>query len=151
MRNAPSVMYPVGRCAFHAQALLVLAAIVAAALWGWRGSAVDSRLWLATLAGALVWLAWALRGWWRSPVGQLRWDAQAPGAPDAEAGAWCWIGGGSLEPQAVQRLASALDLQGRVLLRLHAPPSVPRWVWVEQTEDPARWRDLRRALLRASA
>ena len=33
----------------------------------------------------------------------------------------------------------------------HAAPSVPRWVWVQQANDPARWLDLRRALQRACA
>ena len=151
MRNAPSVIYPVGRCAFHARALLVLATIVAAALLGWRfGSAVDARLWLAMLLGAVLWLAWALRGWWRSPVGRLHWDAQATNLPSLVVGAWFWQGGAALEPQPVQRLEAALDLQRLMLLRLHAAQPVPRWVWVEQTSDPARWLDLRRALQRAS-
>jgi hypothetical protein len=152
MRNAPSVMYPVGRCAFHVQALLVLAAIVAAALLGWRvGSAVDTRLWLATLLGAVLWLAWGLRAWWRSPVGRLHWDAQASNLPSVEVGAWFWHGGATLDPRPLQRLEPALDLQRLMLLRLHAPKSVPRWVWVQQTSDPARWLDLRRALQRGSA
>ena len=151
MRNAPSVIYPVGRCAFHAQCLLVLAAIVAASIWGWRGSGVDLRVWLATLAGAVLWLIWALRAWWRAPLGQLHWDAQAPGVRSAEAGVWFWVVGGSLAQQPLHRLEPALDLQRLMLLRLHASPSVPRWVWVQQTSDPARWLDLRRALQRASA
>jgi hypothetical protein len=45
----------------------------------------------------------------------------------------------------------ALDLQRVVLLRLRSTASVPRWVWVQQPSDPARWLDLRRALQRASA
>lgn len=151
MRNAPSVIYPVGRCAFHAQCLLLLAATVAAALWGWHGSGVEPRLWQATLAGAVLWLAWALRAWWRSPTGQLHWDAQAAGPPGTPPGAWFWVAGGSLAPQPLLRLEPALDLQRLVLLRLHAAPSVPRWVWVQQANDPARWLDLRRALQRACA
>ena len=45
----------------------------------------------------------------------------------------------------------ALDLQQVVLLRLRSAGLVPRWVWVQQHSDPARWLDLRRALIRASA
>lgn len=151
MRNAPSVTYPVGRCAFHALSLLVLSALVAASLWGWRGSGVDLRLWLAALAGAVLWLAWALRAWWSMPSGQLHWDAQAPGLQGPQAGAWFWVDGASMARQPVYGVASSLDLQRLMLLRLRAAPSVPRWVWVQQANDPARWLELRRALQRASA
>jgi hypothetical protein len=151
MRNAPSVMYPVGRCAFHALGLLVLAGLVAAVLWGWRSSAIDTRVWLATLAGALFWLVWALCAWWRSPAGQLHWDAQAPAPQNTGVGAWFWRDSATQAPQPLQRLEPALDLQRLMLLRLHAPKLAPRWVWVQQTRDPARWLDLRRALQQASA
>jgi hypothetical protein len=151
MRNAPSVMYPVGRCAFHVKLLLVLAAVVAASLWGWRGSGVDMRLWLTTLVGALLWLVWALRTWWRSPTGHLHWDALAPGLQSTEAGAWFWLDSAGLASQPVLGVEQALDLQRVVLLRLRSTASVPRWVWVQQPSDPARWLDLRRALQRASA
>lgn len=150
MRNAPSVMYPVGRCAFHGQLLLALAVIVAASLWGWRGSGVDPLLWLITLAGALLWLAWALRAWWRSPVGRLHWDAQATGLQNTEAGAWFWLDSAGLAPQPLLGVETALDLQRVVLLRLRSVAAVPRWVWLQQPSDPARWLDLRRALQRAS-
>ena len=151
MRNAPSVMYPVGRCAFHGQLLLLLAAVVAASLWGWRGSGVDARLWLATLMGAVGWLVWALRSWWRSPAGRLHWDAQAPGLHHAEAGAWFWLDSSGLALKPVSGVETALDGQRVVLLRLRSTASVPRWVWVQQPSDPARWLALRRALQRASA
>ncbi len=151
MRNAPSVMYPVGRCAFHGQLLLVLAVVVAAALWSWLGSGVDKRLWLATLTVALFWLAWALRAWWRAPMGQLHWDALASGLQSTEAGVWFWLDNAGLAPQPVLGMEQALDLQQVVLLRLRSAGLVPRWVWVQQHSDPARWLDLRRALMRASA
>ena len=150
MRNAPSVMYPVGRCAFHGGLLLVLAAAVAASLWGWRGSGVEPRLWLVALAGACLWLAWAVLAWWRSPAGRLHWDAQAAGSQNTEAGAWFWLDSAGSAPQPVLGLEMALDLQHVVLLRLHAVTQVPRWLWVQRPSDPARWLDLRRALQRAS-
>lgn len=151
MRNAPSVMYPVGRCAFHGQLLLVLAVVVAASLWGWRGSGVDTRLWLTALTAALFWLAWALRAWWHAPTGQLHWDALASGLQRTEAGVWFWLDSAGLAPQPVLGVEQALDLQQVVLLRLRSAGLAPRWVWVQQHSDPARWLDLRRALLRASA
>lgn len=151
MRNAPSVVYPVGRCALAGQLLLVLAAVVAVSLWSWLGSGVDMRLWLATLAGALFWLAWALSAWWRAPTGQLHWDALATDWQNTEAGAWFWLDGARLVGQPVLGVERALDLQAVVLLRLRSAGPVPRWVWVQQTSDPARWLDLRRALQRARA
>jgi hypothetical protein len=151
MRNAPSVMYPVGRCAFHGQLLMLLAGAVAASLWGWRGSGVDTRLWLLALAGALLWLSWALRAWWRSPSGHLHWDGRAAGLQNTETGAWFWLDSVGLEPQRVLGVAQALDLQWVVLLRLRSAAAVPRWVWVQRPSDPARWLDLRRALQRAAA
>lgn len=151
MRNAPSVMYPVGRCAFHGQLLLVLAAAVAASLWGWRGSGVDGRLWWTFVAGAVGWLLWALHRWQRSPVGQLHWDAQAPHLLSTEVGAWFWLDSAGLAPQPVLGVQQALDWQRVVLLQLRSTASVPRWVWVQQPSDPARWLALRRALQRASA
>lgn len=151
MRNAPSVMYPVGRCALHGQLLLGLASVVAASLWGWRSSGVDARLWWAFVVGAALWLAWALHAWWRAPVGQLHWDAQAPGLPSAEAGAWFWRDNAGLAPQPVLGVSQTLDGQRVLLLRLRSTASVPRWVWVQQPSDPARWLALRRALQRASA
>lgn len=151
MRNAPSVMYPVGRCAFHGQLLLVLAVVVAASLWGWRGSGVDTRLWLLTLAAALVWWVWALRAWWQAPTGQLHWDALACGLQSTEAGAWFWLDSAGLAPQPVLGVEQALDLQQVVLLRLRSGALVPRWVWLQQPSDPVRWLDMRRALRRARA
>lgn len=151
MRNAPSVMYPVGRCALAGRLLLVLGSAVAAAFWGWHGSGVDTRLWLAMLAGAMLWWVWALRTWWRAPTGQLHWDALAAGLPGTEAGAWFWLDSAGLAPQPVLGMEQALDLQRVVLLRLRSAGTAPRWLWVQQTSDPVRWLDLRRALLRASA
>jgi hypothetical protein len=151
MRNAPSVMYPVGRCAFAGQLLLVLAAAVTAALWGWHESGVDTRLWFAALAGALLWLVWALRTWWRAPTGQLHWDALASGLQSTAAGAWFWLDNTGLVSHPVLGVEQVLDLQRVVLLRLRSVTSAPRWVWAQQPSDPARWLDLRRALQRASA
>ncbi len=150
MHNAPSVMYPVGRCAFQGQGLAVLAAIVAATLWGWRGAGADMRLWLAVSAGAMLWLVWAWRGWSRSPTGQLQWDAQAAGLRSTQPGAWFWLDSAGVAPQPVPGVDVALDLQQRVLLRLSSRSQAPRWIWVEAASDPARWLDLRRALMQAA-
>jgi hypothetical protein len=40
-----------------------------------------------------------------------------------------------------------VDLQTRVLLRLHNADALTRWVWAERARNPERWHDLRRALV----
>jgi hypothetical protein len=84
-------------------------------------------------------------------TGQLHWDALASGLQSTEAGVWFWLDSAGLAPQPVLGVEQALDLQQVMLLRLRSAGLVPRWVWVQQHSDPARWLDLRRALLRASA
>lgn len=142
MRNAPSVVYPVGRSSFYGM-LLVMAGAVALtvmALWTWTPVAADRAR--PVMAAALVawglWCVWAASGWWRSPRGTLEWRAG-----DA-AGAWLWQEAG----KAPQRLTCApeavLDLQRVLLVRLDDG----RWLWLEAGRDGSpHWWDLRRALL----
>ncbi len=150
MRNAPSVTYPVGRCAVHGQVLALLSALgllalgLLAVLWWSAGAA-----WLWT--GGVVWLVWsvwALCTWWRSPSGQLQWDARAASATTASGGppgGWRWHQSG-LFPTDLERVEWVLDAQTTLLLRLHPRDERARWVWLEARRDPGRWDDVRRAL-----
>ncbi len=151
MRNAPSVIYPVGRCRFHFLMVLLLAwpGPVVGALWWTTASARPGPVnALICAAGALLWVAWvvcAALSWWRAPTGRLQWDAQARSG----SGAWRWHG--SAHPQPHQELPGVelmVDLQSWMLLRLHGEASGARrrWMWLERARDPLRWRDLRRAL-----
>jgi toxin CptA len=156
MRNAPSVLYPVGRCAFYARWLVCLGllGLVALLAGGWySGDSVGglaSRS-VVVLSGAGLWLLWAGFAWWgwrRAPTGLLQWDALAGGAlPGAHAGAWRWRSEADQEGAVLPRLELMLDLQTRVLLRLHLADRAGTWVWLERDSDPARWDDLRRALV----
>ncbi len=150
MHNAPSVTYPVGRCAVHGAVLAGLSGLGLLALaWLAAGWPAARAVWL--WGGGLVWLSWsalALLVWWRSPGGQLQWDARAAPAaamPGARAGGWRWHGIGDVAPD-LERVEWVLDAQKVLLLRLHPRAMRARWVWLEARRDPGRWDDLRRAL-----
>lgn len=111
-----------------------MAAMLTAAWW-LSAAAADSRPWLG-LAAVLLAGGVLVRGWQRSPVGQLSWDGQH----------WVWesagyLGGGTLAPPQV-----VLDLQSAVLLRLDNRAGASWWLWVERAALPLRWLDLRRAI-----
>lgn len=158
MRNAPSVIYPVGRCFFYAGLLCVLAVLSLLVLMWWFWLSAQGQLlqqprvvaWL----GAVLWLAWAgfaWRSWVNAPVGLLRWDAQAtPLHGLARAGVWRWQRDPHSDGAPLQQVERVLDLQNRVLLRVRNPDGAHRWLWVECASNPARWNDLRRALVQAS-
>lgn len=153
------MIYPVGPCAFYACCLLVLALFSLLALvWWWYQSAVG----LPGLLPGLGWLAWAVlawRSWVHAPVGHLQWDALAlrswassqSAQHTGQHGEWRWhrqqgqadfsAGVPMLWVQVV------FDGQSLLLLRLRNPDGVWLWLWLERRRDPARWIDLRRALL----
>lgn len=155
MRNAPSVLYPVGRCVFYARLLGLIGvlgmAVLVLAGWSARGPEGGAVSTATAWVGGGLWLLWlGFAGWsWRrAPVGQLQWDALAPGTrPDARPGAWRWRSEAYQDGAVLRRVELMLDLQNRVLLRLHNPDAATSWVWLERSRDPARWDDLRRALM----
>lgn len=152
MRNAPSVLYPVGRCAWYVRGLYLLGFLglltVAGAWWtGARQPGLTGLPW----TGAGLWVLWggfALWSWQRTPQGLLKWDASTP-AMDAAAspGAWIWYSEAYQDGVKLLRVDRVLDVQNRVLLHLRYPHEGRSWVWAERARDPARWADFRRALL----
>lgn len=152
MRNAPSVRFPVGRCRLYGVLLGFLAALsgVVLGLWCLLDGAPGFS-WPA-VAGTVLWLLWgasAVRAWWRSPVGQLRWSASERRDPGMPPGIWHWHSAPSPDGEPLQRVERVMDWQGAALLRLHPADAPARWVWVERHRDPAHWNDLRRALMAA--
>ncbi|MEY4978479.1 MAG: hypothetical protein RLZZ352_749 [Pseudomonadota bacterium] len=146
MRKAPSVIYPVGPCAFYAGSLLVLGLLSLAVLVWWWGQGDTG---VQSLLPGLGWLAWAVlawRSWVHAPVGHLQWDAQHTDQP----GEWRWhrqqgqsdFGAGMPMPW----VQVVFDGQSLLLLRLRNPDGAWLWLWLERHRDPARWMDLRRAL-----
>lgn len=162
MRNAPSVVYPVGRCRFYAGLLIFLGLLSLVVLlywtWPWVSPGVDplsaSDRWAGPV-GAVLWLGWggfAVFSWRRSPIGALQWDAlgsQATG--EAATGVWRWRSAAYRDGTPLQQVRLALDLQSRMLLCLRNTDAAQTWVWVEQGSDPPRWFDLRRALVATRA
>lgn len=160
MRNAPSVVFPVGRCFFYAGLLAALGGLGLLVLllwwWSWLGTPGEAPFLvrLADAVGLLLWVVWAGFArwrWLRSPVGQLQWDALgAPVGGTSRAGLWRWRVDAYTDAMALRQVERVLDLQSHLLLRLHPADGAPRWVWLERAPDPGRWNDLRRALVGTS-
>ena len=149
MTSAPSVTFPVGRCRFYAGVLVALGVLGVVVLGTWVFGVQQRRVWSGWV-GAAVWVLWlvfAAWSWWRSPVGHLRWDSTASVPDVTKPGVWLWRSASSPEGTPLQRVERMVDLQTQVLLCLHSADALTRWVWVERGRDPARWRDLRCALV----
>jgi hypothetical protein len=136
MHSAPSVSYPVGRSVVLAGLLAAAAALGMVAVFAgvaylsWAGAATAGLAWCG-------WVASSLWAWGRQPHGQLSWRA----------GTWSWVSEAYREGVGLLRVERVYDLQGAILLRLHNADGARTWVWVERRGDPARWHDLRRALI----
>lgn len=157
MRNAPSVVYPVGRSAFQAWLLVFIAglsgAVGASFLFGLNAPAQGLSGWLTCSVGVLawsVWAAWAFLSWIRLPDGVLHWSSRGGGGED-DAPAWSWTDRTASEPWVLSEMESVLDLQDRILLSIRGTGLGRRWIWVERSASPARWNDLRRALVAGCA
>jgi toxin CptA len=138
MHNAPSVSYPVGRCAFVRNFSLGLAALALSVGVTWLNQQGPSILML--LAGGL-WV-WACTIAWRSyraQGGKLTWDGQA----------WYWCDA-PLHDDAKGEVSVLLDLQHTLLLHWvpsDASSSVQMVnLWLSAESAPDFWQDLRRAV-----
>ena len=112
--------------------LHTLAALVIL-LWWVQAPALGGRHWAGLVVMAIAGVCSELH-WWRSPVGELRWDGQQ----------WHWLCGSvseSLEPPVV-----CLDLQRYMLLQVRVGGGRRLWLHLEQGAFPQRWLDLRRAV-----
>jgi len=137
MHSAPSVTYPVGRCALVTRVYLIFIMLTSAIGLLWT----LYQPWHHAMAVAvLVLMGGAYLGWkqirWH---GLLRWQDEA------------W----ELRPSKANTLAShgevriCLDLQHVLLLRfkpLHANVMTEQWLWLERQAQANDWLDLRRAV-----
>ncbi len=142
MHNAPSVSYPVGRCAFQRWVLATLVALTSVVLLAWRVDQGESWAWFvavsATAAG--LWQGWQAL----EDQCSLTWDGQA----------WCLHDQGEGFEDALGEVQVILDVQIALLLRW-APASdtlraKPQWLWLEAQNANARWQDIRRAVYQRS-
>jgi hypothetical protein len=142
MHNAPSVSYPVGRCAFQRWLFSGFAALTSAVLVAWALNQGLSWVWFvgAGASAAGMWQGWrALR-----QLGMLTWDGQV----------WCLHDQSAGQEDALGEVHVMLDVQKALLLRwqpasdtLHAKP---QWLWVGAQGSDNRWQDLRRAVYQRS-
>ncbi|MBL0919798.1 MAG: hypothetical protein IBJ14_13935 [Hydrogenophaga sp.] len=149
MRNAPSVSYPVGRCAFWIGLLLGMAfLLVGTFLLAWSA--------LPGVAGWGLGLALVLWGYaaahsaWHQPTGWLHYGGASNASGGDEAG-WTWLRSRTATPVPLGKLRVVADLQHRVLLETSGAGAAPRWIWLDASRIPADWLALRRALLASAA
>ncbi len=142
MHNAPSVSYPVGRCAFQRWLLSGFVLLASALLIAWALNQGLSWVWfIAACATAVgIWQGWRALG----QRGVLTWDGQV----------WCLHDQGLGFEDALGEVHVALDVQKALLLRwLPASDTLqakPQWLWLGLQTSDNRWQDLRRAVYQRS-
>jgi len=138
MHNAPSVSYPVGRCAFQRCLYVIFVVCTSAVLFVWALNQSMHWVWAAAVVAtgcASIMGARAL-----NQTGTLTWDGQV----------WCWHDQACAQEDALGEIQPILDLQKTLLLRwqpasdtLHGKSA---WLWLGAEQSSTRWQDLRRAV-----
>ncbi len=135
MHGAPSVSYPAGGSRSARRLLLAVwasgACCAAAAFYSARS--VDWRCGLLVLSvllsGAAAWRA----PWTRNVLAKLNFDGEH----------WSL---GEANGLGAARVKVALDVQSSLLLHLNEANGARRWIWLDGSDMPERWQDLRRAV-----
>nr|WP_315260381.1 hypothetical protein [uncultured Limnohabitans sp.] len=142
MHNAPSVSYPVGRCAFQRWLYAFFMVLTSAVLLAWAFNQGLTATWYLAVAAAALGLLLGSRV--LGQAGTLTWDGQV----------WCLHDQGLGLEDALGDVHVALDVQKALLLRwlpasdtLHAKP---QWLWLGGQGGDNRWQDLRRAVCQRS-
>ncbi len=142
MHNAPSVSYPVGRCAFQVWLFVGLNLLTSAVLLAW---ALHQGLGFVWWAAAATFAIAAYLGWQALRyAATLTWDGQV----------WCLHDQSSGQVDALGDVQVTLDVQKALLLRwLPASDTLqvkPQWLWLGLQTSDNRWQDLRRAVYQRS-
>jgi hypothetical protein len=138
MHNAPSVSYPVGRCAFVRRFSFGLASLSGVVWLSWFMQQGTSAL--VWVAGGL-WLGASVAAWrsYQAQGGKLTWDGQV----------WCWHDA-PVHDDSLGELQVLLDLQHTLLLRWLpsdvSPSDHSVNLWLSAESAPEFWQDLRRAV-----
>ncbi len=135
MHRAPAVSFKVARSWWHVRLLAVL--------WLIGGFAITFLVLTQRLPilltgsmalGVLLVGVVALRGWFMSPTGLLRWDGQH----------WYWEG---FAEDAACQLALHLEFQPLLLVTVRNEVGNGAWLWLEKTSTSPQWSALRRAVV----
>ena len=138
MHNAPSVSYPVGRCAFQRWLLWGCTSLTSAVQIAWWWGQGATWFWFVGLcaAAAGLWQGWRTLGMF----GTLSWDGQV----------WCLHDQGADAKDSLGEVQVMLDMQKTLLLRwLPSSDTLqakPQWLWLGAQHCDERWQDLRRAV-----
>ena len=139
MHNAPSVAYPVGRCAFQRQLYTFFTCAASAAWLAWALSQGPSAaLWL----GACCLLMASVAGWraLRPTDLTLAWDGQV----------WCLHSASQQVADQLGAVHVCWDVQKALLLKWQPSSDTlgasMRWLWLGHARSPAHWQDVRRAV-----
>ncbi len=142
MHNAPSVSYPVGRCAFQRWLYVLLVLFTSAMLCAWALSQGLTLAWwgAACAMGMGTLSGWLALGWF----GVITWDGQA----------WWLQDQVGTHEIALGDVEVILDVQKALLLRWQPASDTlrakPRWLWLSAENANHHWQDFRRAVYQRS-
>jgi len=143
MYNAPSVSYPLGRCAFQRWVYAFFTLLSLAVLFAWALNQGMTYVWCAAAIAAVfgAFLGWRAQG----QAGTLTWDGQV----------WCLQAHGSGHEDALGEVRVALDMQKALVLRWQPASDTlntkPLWLWLGAEGSSHHWQDLRCAVYQRDA
>jgi hypothetical protein len=143
MHNAPSVSYPVGRCAFQRWVFVGLSVISCGVLAAWASQQSISWAWWFAAGFWLVAL-WGGGYAYSRAVGTLTWSGQF----------WCLHGLPEPADDLLGDVSVCMDAQGALLLKWEplsdGKQGATRWLWLGAETSPKVWQDLRCAVFASS-
>ena len=143
MHNAPSVSYPVGRCALQRQLYLFLLLATLAVLSAWALNQGVTRVWCA--AALLAMVGGVLGAFSLRFFATLSWSGQR----------WCLHDQSGKKPDELGEVEVILDTQKTLLLRWQPTsdklPTSFVWLWLGAELSSSRWQELRCAVYQRKA
>jgi hypothetical protein len=138
MHNAPSVSYPVGRCAFQRGLYAFFTLLTSTVLLAWALNQGVTWIWVIAVGFAALSIFSGGRA--LHQAGMLTWDGQV----------WCLHDQGADHEDALGEVHVMWDMQKALLLRWQPASDTlngkPRWLWLGLQASDNRWQDLRRAV-----